>query len=80
VVWTDRDLRRLALNYAYDGAPELDAPLVDDPLPGVERRYGDAAITEPMQLAAGYVRQLASALADDARPLAPSGSKDWRAR
>jgi hypothetical protein len=62
--WSDDDVYEIALNYADDAGTPTDPTLTYDPLAPVPIwRYGNAAILNPMQLAAGYVRQLAGSVA-----------------
>lgn len=73
--WTAHDLQRTAMLYQAAGQSQH-VPLTFDPLPPVGvLRYRDAALTNPLQAAARYVRQLAAIIAErkrpDAHPAAP---------
>jgi hypothetical protein len=65
--WTPDDLHEIGMHYVNRDTT-VDTPrLVFDPLPPVEvRRYGSGATTEPLQLAARFIRQLAEACAERA--------------
>jgi hypothetical protein len=77
--WSVSDLRAIAQHYTDAEVVPDGAPLTHDPLPPVpEWRYGNVAIANPMQLAAMYVRQLATAIGerDATEPAPPRAATD----
>ena len=76
--WSMDDLYEIGLHYTEDDAHGGVFDVTRDPMEPVSPwRYGNAAITNPMQLAARYVRQLAGAIAEcdaSARTLRPAAT------
>jgi hypothetical protein len=77
--WSAADLRAIALHYTDPDVAPDGVALTHDPLPPApEWRYGNVAIANPTQLAARYVRQLASAIGarDASEPAPPPAATD----